>query len=129
MNNILADKVLASLRNLVNNATPFNILFMLYIFFEITTFTKLGDKVAMIFRIVNIHKFDYILMVHFLHDGDLIVEQVNVGNIHAFKFDDFDSIPYIFVIVFDSFVNFASESAADEMFEIEAVWSYPLFAF
>jgi hypothetical protein len=102
---------------------------MLYVFFEITTFTKLGNEVAMILSIVNIHKFYYILMVHFLHYSDFIVEQIDVSDIHAFKFDDFDGIPYIFVIVFDSFVNFASESTADEMFEVEAVWSYPLFAF
>lgn len=47
---------------------------MLYVFFEITALTKLGNKVAMILSIVNIHEFYYILMVHFLHDGDFIVE-------------------------------------------------------
>jgi hypothetical protein len=102
---------------------------MLYIFLEIATLTELGYQVAMILSIVNIHKFYNILMIHLLHDGDLIVEEIDISDIYAFNFDDFDSIPCIFVIVFDTFINLASKSTADEMFEVEAVWSYPLFAF
>jgi hypothetical protein len=82
-----------------------------------------------ILGIVNIDEFYYILVVELLHNGYFIVEKIDICNIHTFQFDDFNSIPGIFVFIFDAFIDFTSKSTSDEVFEVEAVRSDPLFAF
>jgi len=81
-----------------------------------------------VFAVVDVDEFDDIGVVEFTHDGDLVVEEIDVANVHSLQFDDLDGVPNGFVIVPDAFVDPASESAADEVLEVEAVGPHPFFA-
>jgi hypothetical protein len=51
-----------------------------------------------------------------------------ISDLHVFGFDDFDGKPLIFILIFDTFIDFAAISTADEIFEVEAVAPNLLFS-
>ncbi len=58
MDNIFVDKILATLRDLIYNATPLYILLMLEVFLQIAPLTILGDEVAVVLGVVDIYESD-----------------------------------------------------------------------
>lgn len=112
MNNIFTDKVLATLRYLIKDAAPLYILFQLQVFFQITTLTELCNEIAMVLGIKNVNEFEDIGMLELSHDGNFVIEQVNVGNFHSLQFDYLDCKPSILIIILNTFVDFAFESTS-----------------
>lgn len=67
-------------------------------------------------------------MIQFLHDVDLIIEQVDVSNVHFFEFNDLDSIPLLFDVILDPFVNLATVSTTNDITKIKTVPSDSLLS-
>lgn len=94
---------------------------ILCVFLEIASLTVLSDDIAMIGSVLDVYEFDDVLVIEFLHDVDLIVEEVDVGDVHFFEFDDLDGVPLMLEVVLDALVDLAAVPAADEVIEVEAV--------
>lgn len=118
---VVAGEVLASLGDLIDDITPFHGLVILCVFLEIASLTVLSDDIAVIGSVLDVYEFDDVLVIEFLHDVDLIVEEVDVGDVHFFEFDDLDGVPLMLDVVLDALVDLAAVPAADEVIEVEAV--------
>lgn len=121
MHDVIIGKVLASLCDLIDDIAPIHRLMIPCIFLEIASLTVLSDDIAVIGGVLDINKFDDVLMVQFLHDVDLIIEQVDVGHVHFFEFDNLDGVPLMFEVIPDALVDLAAVTAAYEVTEVETV--------
>lgn len=125
---VAVGEVLTSLGDLIDNIAPVHRLMMFCIFLEIASLTVLGDDIAVVGGVLDFYEFDYVLVVEFLHDVDLIVEEVDVGDVHFLEFNDLDGVPLIFEVVLYALVDLAAIPAADEVAKIETVAADALLA-
>lgn len=128
MHDVIAGEVLTSLGDLIDDVAPFHGFMILRVFLEIASFAVLSDDIAVIGRVFDVYQLHDVLVIHFLHDVDLIVEEVDVCDVHFFELDDLDGVPLMLEIVLDALVHLAAVSAADEVSEVKAVLPDALLA-
>ena len=54
----------------------------------------------------------------------LVLKEVFACQTYIFESDHFDGIPGAFVVVFDSFVDFAFKATSNEVFKVKTIFAY-----
>ena len=129
MNNIFWSKILTSLRYLIDYCSPLELIFLLDILVKVSSLAKFSNEVAIGRTIEYFNKTNYIRMIKFLKKSYFLFEKMRICNFHIFGFYYFDGVPNWTVIIFDSFIDFASVATSDKMLEIKTISTYSLLSF
>jgi hypothetical protein len=123
MNDVIRSEVFTTVSNLINNAPPFNRIVTLDVLLERASITIFCDEIAVIIGMENIYEFDDVIVMKLLHDGDFVIEEVNVSHVHIFYFNDLYRKRLPLRALFGSSINSAAESTTDEISIVKGVFS------
>lgn len=126
MNYVIRGQIFTAIGYLINDASPFYRIIALDVFLERAPIAIFGDEIAMIISMQNIHKFDDMVVLQLLHDRYFVIEEINVGNVHIFNFNNLYRKRLPFTALFCSTINSTAESTSDKISIVKRVFSNSL---
>jgi hypothetical protein len=128
MNDVIRSEVFTTIGNLKHNTSPFNRIVSLDVLLECASITIFSDEIAVIIGMENIYEFDDMVVVQLLHDGNFVIEEVNVSHVHIFDFNNLYRKRLPLTALFGSSINSAAESTSYKISIVKGVFSNAFFS-